>query len=153
MTWERGRRAIERLIEEDEMERVVPSDTLAGRLMDDGVAHLASARAIAGLDPAGAFQLAYDAARKACTALLAVQGLRPTSRGGHRALQDAVREQFGPVFAAFDRMRRRRRDSEYPDSCTPTITRDDADEGIEKAEAMLKAARELLDSGQVPHFR
>lgn len=37
-----------------------------------------AARAVADLDPDSAYVLAYDAARQACTALLAHQGLRPT---------------------------------------------------------------------------
>jgi hypothetical protein len=32
----------------------------------------------------------YDTLRKSAAALLAVQGLRATSRGGHVAIQDAV---------------------------------------------------------------
>ena len=54
-----------------------------------------SARSLTEDDPAGAFQMVYDAARKACSALLAVQGLRATSRGGHIAVRDAARAQFG----------------------------------------------------------
>lgn len=135
------------------MEPVVPSGDHADRLMDDAAAHLKSASAIRDVDPAGAYQLAYDAARKACSALLAVQGLRATTRGGHVAVRDAVREQFGPVFTPFSRMRRRRRDAEYPDPDTPAITEADATEGIEKAAEMVEAATRLLESGQLPPFR
>lgn len=78
MPWKRGRESVERLLEDGEMERVVPSEDLADRLMDDAAAHLESAHSIQDLDPTGAYQLAYDAARKACSALLAVQGLRAT---------------------------------------------------------------------------
>lgn len=153
MSWQRGRETIEGLLDNAEMERVVPSDELADRLMGDASAHLESARAIRDVDPTGAYQLAYDAARKACNALLAVQGLRATTRGGHVAVQDAVREQFGPVFAPFARMRRRRRDSEYPDLDTPTITEADADEGIEKAAEIVEAAARLLETGELSPFR
>ena len=149
MSWQRGRDTIEGLLDNVEMERVVPSDELADRLMGDASAHLESARAIRDVDPTGAYQLAYDAARKACNALLAVQGLRATTRGGHVAVQDAVREQFAP----FARMRRRRRDSEYPDLDTPTITEADADEGIEKAAEIVEAAARLLETGELSPFR
>ena len=153
MPWQRGRETIERLLGSDELEQVTPSEGLAARLVDDATVHLESAEAIRATDPTGAYQLAYDAARKACSALLALQGLRATTRGGHVAVQDAVREQFGPVFAPYGRMRRRRRDSEYPDVATPSITGSDADEGIAQAAEMVDAAEKLIESGQLPPFR
>lgn len=94
MSWQRGRATIERLLGEGELESVTASPELAERPMDDAVRHLASADAIRASDLNGAYQLAYDAPRKACAALLAPQGLRATTRGGHVAVQDAVREQF-----------------------------------------------------------
>jgi hypothetical protein len=57
--------------------------------------HLISAEQLADDDPAGAFQMAYDASRTACSALLAAQGLRATSRGGHIAVRDVALAQFG----------------------------------------------------------
>jgi hypothetical protein len=60
---------------------VSPSAELAGRLLDEAERHLASARTVADDDPAGSYQLAHDAARKACAALLAAQGLRATPAG------------------------------------------------------------------------
>jgi hypothetical protein len=60
-------------------------------------------------DLSGAYQLAYDALRKSAASLLAVQGLRATSHGGHIAVQDAVLAQFGasvPAFRSFARIRR-----------------------------------------------
>lgn len=153
MSWERGRETVEQLLAADELESVRQSDRLADRLMADAVTHLESAQAIRDVDPTGAYQLAYDSARKACSALLAIQGLRATTRGGHVAVQDAVREQFGPVFAPFARMRRRRHDSEYPDIDTPTISHADASDGIAKATEIVNAANQLLDSGQLTAFR
>lgn len=153
MPWERGRAAIERLLEESELELVAPSSDLATRLMDDAAAHLESANAIKAVDPTGAYQLAYDAARKACSALLALQGLRATTRGGHVAVQEAMREQFGAVFASYARMRRRRRDSEYPNLDTPSVTAADVQEGITQAADMVDAAAKLIESDQVSPFR
>ena len=49
-------------------------------------------------DPEGAYTLLYDASRLALTAALAVQGLRPTTRGGHVVVGDALRAQRGPKF-------------------------------------------------------
>lgn len=74
MTWERGRADIERLIAENELERVTPSDDVAARLVAEAEAHVALAAKGIENYPAGALQLSYDASRKASAALLAVQG-------------------------------------------------------------------------------
>src|SRR5262252_4066427 len=107
-TWRRGRTAIERLLGTGELEQVPPSPDVADRLLAAAVAHLGLARKGVDDDPDGAFQLGYDAARKACAALLTVQGLRATTQGGHVAVQQAVYEQFAgpngmPVFGRLSR--------------------------------------------------
>ncbi len=119
MTWERGRATIEDLITKGELERVEASTDVADRLLGDAAAHVRLASLGLDDDPAGALQLSYDAARKASAALLAVQGLRATSKGGHVAVVDAVRAQFNDsggiaVFGRINRLRRRRNDTEYP---------------------------------------
>lgn len=92
MSWERGRHDIERLLADGELERVLPSHDVAERLLADAVAHVALATKGTADDPAGALQLSYDAARKASAALLAIQGLRATTRGGHIAVIDGARQ-------------------------------------------------------------
>ena len=103
------------MLAQGELDRVQPSAELAERFFAEADRHLASAAQIRTSDPTGSYQLAYDAARKACAALLAVQGLRATSAGGHIAVQDVVRAQFRGVFAQFPTLRRVRKQSEYPD--------------------------------------
>ena len=152
MTWQRGKSEVEGLIDQGEIERVPPSDQLAERLLTEAQRHLAAATDIADQDPTGSFQLAYDAARKACSAPLAVQGLRPTTRRGHVAVEDVVRAQFDGDFHHFQRLRRKRRDSEYPDVGSPTTTVDDARDASATAEKILGAARRLMDSGQLDRF-
>ena len=95
MNWERGREEIERLLGVGEIAHVPPSELVARRLLADADAHVVLARKGADDDPSGALQLGYDAARKASAALLAVQGLRATTTGGHIAVIEAVRAQFG----------------------------------------------------------
>lgn len=96
-TWQRGRVVIERLLATGELERVQPSETTTHRLLTTAAAHIDLAHKGVDDDPDGAFQLGYDAARKSCAALLAVQGLRATTHGGHVAVQEAVQAQFaGP---------------------------------------------------------
>jgi hypothetical protein len=119
MTWERGRKDIERLIADGELERVTPSDEVATRLLADANAHIALASKGIEDDPAGALQLSYDAARKASAALLAVQGLRATTRGGHIAVIDAVKAQFNDrggmeIFGRLHPLRRRRNRTRVP---------------------------------------
>jgi hypothetical protein len=157
MTWERGRPKVEEPLGNSELELVAPSPELAGRLMEDAGKHLVSARLIGGADPNGAYQLAYDAARKACAALLAVQGLRATTRGGHVAVQDAVRAQFNaeggvPSFRALARLRRTKAAREYPDVGTPTTTTEDVEDAISAASAIAAAARQILTTGRLDRF-
>ncbi|MGH9113406.1 MAG: hypothetical protein ACRDZN_14095 [Acidimicrobiales bacterium] len=124
MSWERGRSDIERLIADGELEGVSSSDEVARRLLADAEAHVGLASKGVEADPAGALQLSYDAARKASAALLAVQGLRAATRGGHIAVIDAVRAQFDDrgareIFGRLHALRRRRNRTPSPPTSTP----------------------------------
>ncbi len=146
-----------RLIDDGELERVTPSPEVATRLLGDADAHVRLATIGTDDDPSGAFQLAYDAARKAAAALLAVQGLRATSRGGHVALIDAVRAQFNDhggiaVFGRLHRLRRRRNTTEYPSEDSPGVNAADADAALTVAREVIDAARRLLDSDRLGPF-
>ncbi|MGI9053967.1 MAG: HEPN domain-containing protein [Ilumatobacteraceae bacterium] len=158
MTWARGRAEVERLLADGELERVPPSQEVVDRLLADVTAHIRLARRGTDDDPAGAMQLSYDAARKACTALMAVQGLRATSRGGHIAVIDTVRAQFNDrggmaVFGRLHRLRRRRNATEYPDLDSPGITQDDAGQAIDTAREVIGVVERLLASGRLDAFR
>ncbi|MGH9106560.1 MAG: hypothetical protein ACRDZX_12140 [Acidimicrobiales bacterium] len=158
MTWERGRERVGELLAGGELEEVTASEALAARLVAEAEKHLAAAEHVVSIDEAGAYQLAYDGARKACAALLAQQGLRATTRGGHVAVQDAVQAQFGgtggmAAFAAVPRMRRKRAASEYPNVGTPTTTTEEAREAVVAAHAIVAGAKGLLSSGNVDSFR
>lgn len=157
MSWARGRAEIERLVTDGELERVAPSAALATRLITDAGAHLALASRGTTDDPAGALQLCYDAARKASAALLAAQGLRATTRGGHVALIDAVKAQFNDrggmeIFGRLHALRRRRNRTEYPDLDSPGVDEDDARQALDTARAVVDAAKRLLASGRLDAF-
>lgn len=157
MTWERGRDAVARLVDAGDLERVAVSDEVARRLLEYAEAHMALAGKGLKLDPAGALHLSYDAARKACAALLAVQGLRATSRGGHVVVIETVRAQFGDrgAFKVFDRLhrlRRRRNASEYLDPDSPTVTDEDARQALTTARDTVEAVRRLIGGGQLDRF-
>jgi len=124
MTWARGREAVDRLLDDGELERVEASNDVAKRLLSAAEAHVRLAGIGLNDGPEGAPQLSCDAARKVSAALLATQGLRATSRGGHIAVVDTVRAQFNdrgclPVFGRINQLRRRRNDIEYPSLTTP----------------------------------
>lgn len=147
--WSPGAAEIERLLAASELERVVPNDELAGRLLSQATDHLRTAATAAAQDTTGAYQLAYDAMRKACSATLAQQGLRATRSGGHIAVRRAVVAQFGAarggdVLNMFDVMRRRRQQAEYPDERSDLISEAEAAEGIEWAQAVLTLVQTAL---------
>jgi hypothetical protein len=156
MTWQRGRDTVTRLVEGGELEQVVADAELAQRLLADAVLHLTSAAAaVAGGDLSGAYQLAYDAFRKSAASLLAVQGLRATSRGGHLAIQDAVVAQFGAsvsVFRSFARIRRARNSFEYPSADAPGPSADDARDAIATATRAHEAAAKILEQKVLTHW-
>lgn len=110
---------IEDLLARDLIQRVSSDPRAVARLLADAERHLATAgRAIDSGDLAGAYQLAYDAARKALTALLLRQGMRTRGPGAHANLIIAVQELHAGSpglddLTRFDRIRRVRNRSEY----------------------------------------
>jgi uncharacterized protein (UPF0332 family) len=149
MTWEPGRERVADLIDASELEPVPPDDRVARRLLDDASKHLDTASAaVASGDLSGAYQLAYDALRKSAAALLAVQGLRATTRGGHIAVQEAAGAPFGSTvraFRSFGRIRRSRNRFEYLDSDTAGPSTDDVHDAITTATAARDAATTIID--------
>lgn len=143
--WKRGESDVEALLAAGELQKLIGAAANGERLMEKATVTLSTARSAVETDPDSAFVLAYDAARQALTALLAHQGLRPTTKGGHYAVERAVRAQFGPGFRQFGALRRRRNELEYPERPGDDATRDEARQATENAEAILTAAHGLLD--------
>jgi hypothetical protein len=104
------------LVEQRHLQQVAADSHSAAALLASAGRHVDSARRTVDTDPEAAYALAYDAARTSATALLAHQGLRPTTSGGHIAVVDAIRAQFPgvPGLTSLDRLRRRRNQAEYP---------------------------------------
>jgi HEPN domain len=157
VTWQPGRDRVAELQVAGELESVAADERLARRLLDDASSHLRTAAAgLAEGDLSGAYQLAYDALRKSAASLLAVQGLRSTSRGGHIAIQDAITAQFGSTvraFRSFSRIRRARNRFEYPDTDTAGPDRDDVHDAITTATTARDAAITILDQGLLDTWR
>ena len=149
MRWQQGRDAVDGMVTRGELERVPPSREHADLLLAQAHQHLDSALAIARSDATGAYQLLYDAARKALAAVLENQGLRATSRGGHIAVLDAVSAQLDPPLGAilrpFDRLRRRRNQAEYPTGDQPTFRSEDVARDAPKVREIVHAAAKVLD--------
>lgn len=143
--WARGESEVETLLTSGEMQKLSGAAANGERLLEKATVTLTTARTAVENDPDSAFVLAYDAARQALTALLAHQGLRPTTKGGHYAVEQAVRAQFGPGFRQFGALRRRRNELEYPERPGDDATQDEAAEAIENAGAILAAAKGLID--------
>jgi hypothetical protein len=149
MKWDQGRSVIDRMLADSELQRVPASREQADRLIDQAGAHLSSAAEICDQDSPGGYALLYDAARKALAAVLENQGPRPTTRGGHLAVYEAIRAQLDPpmgkILQPFDRMRRQRHDAEYPLTDSPTLTPADVREDIPKAADIIDLAQRVLD--------
>lgn len=92
--WTKGEAEIEQLLATGELQKIDVSAAQGAPLLEKAQSVLQSARILLESDPDSAFTLAYDAVRHALKALLAEQGLRATSKGGHYAVQQAVRAQL-----------------------------------------------------------
>ncbi len=143
MKWTRGQETVDRLLSEGRLELVTGPAA-------DGLTWLVSAQALlesasreSGHNPEAAFVLAYDAARKAATALIAQQGLRTKSAGHHVTAEQVVRAQFGGPFDGFGALRRRRSEIEYPQRPGDDIAPPEAAASIVAARLILDAAVQL----------
>lgn len=142
--WQAGEAEVEGHLRDRELERITGIATDGRRLFDEAVRRLGTARGIKD-DPTAAFTLAYDAARLACTSLLAQQGLRPTREGGHIVVQRSMRAQFGRGFEDFDWLRRRRNEIEYPSAPGDEVTTDELDDALDATQRMIDAVDQLID--------
>lgn len=106
--WKKGEALVEQLLAQRHLTQVSTDEAIADELLAAALRHVESGREIGARDLDGAYALAYDAARKAATALLAFQGLRPTGAGGHVAVVQALQAQFPdvPGLKSLDRLRR-----------------------------------------------
>lgn len=151
MTWERGREVLQRLLLEGRLERISGAAADGSHWLNSAAALLESAERECDRNPEAAYVLAYDAARKASTALIAQQGLRTRSDGHHVTVIEVVRAQFGGPFDALGAMRRRRAEVEYPQTPGDDIGDAEARQAVEAAERVLGAAAKLI--AQLTIFR
>jgi hypothetical protein len=143
--WARGESDVEQMLAAGELQRVTGAGADGAPWLAKAAATLHTAEGIASSDPNSAYTLAYDAARFACVGLLAQQGLRPTTSGGHYAVQRAILRQFGTTFDPFSVMRRRRNELEYPEFPDETVEPYEAAEAISNTRSIIESAGKLLD--------
>lgn len=142
--WAIGAAEIDALLSQGHLQRVRGGEANGRQLLERASRTLHTATAIAQDDPDSAFVLAYDAARYGGTALLAQQGLRPTTTGGHYVVEVALRTQFGSGFRPFGALRRRRNELEYPHGYGDTTTTEEALAAIDTARDLVDASSRLL---------
>lgn len=108
--------SLESLQRDGDLERVPVDRDAAVRLLADARAHLASSATLLASDPSGAYQLAYDAARKAAAAHMTAHGyrVRPRRLGAHAIVARYAESEISvPEIRHLDRMRRVRNRAEY----------------------------------------
>jgi HEPN domain-containing protein len=132
MRWSAGEAVVERLLAAGHVERVQGAQA-------DGASWLDRARR--GLEAA---QVLTEAAPDSCVVLLAQQGLRPTTAGGHYAVEEVIRAQFGQALRAFGGLRRRRNELEYPLYPTEQASAAEAAETLKTAAEIIDAAAKLV---------
>lgn len=149
MTWSKGQAEIEQLLRDGDLQALSRSSASGAGLLELARQRLESARRLAEDDPDSCYVLAYDAARYACSVLLQHQGLRPTQKGGHVAVERAVRAQF-QAFEGFGLMRRQRHLLEYPGASYTSIDTTAAAATLDEVGRMIDGAAELID--HLPFF-
>jgi HEPN domain-containing protein len=144
MRWSTGEATVERLLAAGQVERIQGAQADGASWLDRARRGLEAARVLAESAPDSSVVLAYDAARQACVALLAQQGLRPTTAGGHYVVEEVIRAQFGPTLRAFGGLRRRRNELEYPLYPTGQASAAEAAETLKTADELIDAASKLV---------
>lgn len=135
-----------------QLERIPPNRDAAGALLGKAQTHLQSAAALAASDVELAYDALHAANRKALTAVLLVQGLRPTREAGRAGVFEAVRAQLhpplGPTLAPYTRIRRARNAGDYLDELPATANDVAAD--LPLCRAIVDMAVKLVD--QMPPY-
>lgn len=142
--WKRGETTVERLLASGDLDAIGKSVSDGSAVMEQAKRRLKVAEAALVIDPDAAYTNAYDAARLAATALLTQQGLRPTTAGGHRAVEEALLAQFGQGFSKFSVLRRRRHELDYPDTSYSEASDGEAQDALSTARLFVDTAAKIL---------
>ncbi len=150
--WGQGRATVEQMLASRQLERVPPNREASDALLGKASTHLRSAATLAASDVELAYDALHAANRKALTAILLVQGLRPTRDAGHTGVFEAVRAQLhpplGPTLAPYTRIRRARNAGDYLDELPATA--DDIAADLPLCGAIIEMAVKVVD--QMPPY-
>ena len=94
----------------------------------------------------GAFLVGYTYIRKSATLLLYCRGLRPTARGGHRVIIDALGldpQVPKELTENFDEFRMKRNSIEYPDFAIQEVDLASVERCIEIGDQLLAIAQSI----------
>lgn len=118
------------------------------RMVAQSENHLRSARLALVADKEGAYVLLYDAARKGLMAILYLQGIRPTSFGGHSIILEVLIPQCSAheiaLIRPFNRLRKIRNSVEYPRNALSELDEDSLQEDLKKAERIVEWAKSMI---------
>jgi hypothetical protein len=144
--WKRGEATVAKLLTDRHLQRISGEMSDGQAWLDKAGRTLSSADLVVDSDPESALVLAYDAGRQIGTGLLAQQGLRPTTAGGHVAVTRAVIDQFNGRFTGLDTLRRRRNELQYPSYPGDLVESHEAEAAIATVRGFLADASTLLPS-------
>jgi len=118
------------------------------RLIAQAENHLRSAKNSMKDDKEGAYILLYDAARKGLISILYLQGIRPTSYGGHSIILDVLTPQCTQsdlaIVRPFNRLRKVRNSVEYPKTDSFEIDEDSLREDFSAAAKIVAWAKSMI---------
>jgi hypothetical protein len=138
---------LRRLLAGRGVQQIEPDADSAAASLEEAARHLASARAILQTDPNGAYQLLYDAARKAVAAHMFSVGYRARNApGAHTVIARyaaAALADRTPSASELDRLRRRRNRSEYGLAFFEPA---EVQEALGHAQAIVRAVTEDLSA-------
>jgi hypothetical protein len=142
--WHKGEAEVEALIQAGSLERLLGAQADGEPWLAKAARTLETAQSIGPDDPESAYVLGYDAARHAAAGLLAHQGLRATSKGGHYAIDQTMRFQFGSGLGHFGALRRRRNELEYPAFPGERVEASELHAALLDVAAIVRTAGQLL---------
>lgn len=144
MTWQSGTQELIAALRAGELQQVTGGQAAGDGWIAQARRKYETARLISDADPETAYVTAYDAARFAVVGVLAQQGLRATQKGGHLAVEQAVRAQFGPSFVTFSTLRRRRAELENPSYPGEKVDEGELLDALRTVEQIIDGAAQLL---------
>jgi hypothetical protein len=146
VTWQPGRQEVIAALRAGQLQQVTGGQAAGDGWITQARGKYETAQLISDADPETAYVTGYDAARFALVGVLAQQGLRATQKGGHLAVEQTARAQFGPSFVTFSTLRRRRAELEYPAYPGERVEQEELLNALRTVEQIIDGAAQLACS-------